>query len=102
MKDGKQIDNPAPCNNKKTYALKLGTWNVQTMTPGFSDNLHEIDNVCKTAVIDMELSWLQMDIIALQEMRLPVKEKKISFFWQGKLLNETGDMVLALRLEILC
>ena len=52
------------------------------MTPGFSDNLQEIDNVCKTAVIDMQLSRLQMDIVALQEMKLPeigsVKEKKPS------------------------
>ena len=53
----KQIDNPSPYNNhKKNSALKLGTWNVRTKTPGFSDNLHEIDDVRKTAVIDMELS----------------------------------------------
>ena len=86
VKADKQIDNPAPCNNrKKTSALKLGTWNVWTMTPGFSDygfsdDLQEIVNVHKTAVIDKELSRLQMDIVALQEMRLPnsgaVKEKK--------------------------
>ena len=67
VKANKQIDNPAPCNNqKKTSALKLGTWNVRTMTPGFSDDLQEIDNTCKAAVIDMELSRLQMDIVALK------------------------------------
>ena len=40
------------------------------MTPGFSDDLKEIDNARKTAVIDMELSRLQMDVVALQEMIL--------------------------------
>ena len=47
----------------------------------------------KTAV--MELSRLQMDIVALQEPRLPglgsVKEKNFSFIWQGKPLNETRE-----------
>ena len=77
VKADKQIDNSAPCNShKKTSALKLGTWNIRTMTPGFSDygshdDLQEIDDVRKTAVIDMELSRLQMDIVALQETRLP-------------------------------
>ena len=53
----KKINNPAPCNNqKKTSALKLGTFNVRTMTPGFSDDLQEIDDMHKTVVIDMELS----------------------------------------------
>ncbi len=66
VKTDKQIDNSAPCNKrKKTSALKLGTWNVRTMTPGFSDDLQEIDDVRKTAVIDMELSRLQLDIVAL-------------------------------------
>ena len=96
VKADKQIDIPAPCNNhKKTSALRLTTWNVQTMTPGFPDDLQEIVNVYKTAVINMELSRLQMDIVALQETRLPdmgsVKEKKFSFFWQGKPLNETWE-----------
>ena len=86
VKADKHIDNIAPCNNcKKTSALKLGTWNVRTMTPGFydddfSDDLQEIDDMRNTAVINMELSRLQMNIAALQETRLPdmgsVKEKK--------------------------
>ena len=96
VKADKQINNSAPCNNhKKTSDLKLGTWNVRTMTPGFSDDLQEIDDVCKTAVINMELSRLQMDIVSLQEARLPdlesVKEKNFLFFWQGKPLNETRE-----------
>ena len=42
VKDDKQINNSAPCNNcKETSALKLGTWNVHTMIPGFSDELPE-------------------------------------------------------------
>ena len=70
------------------------------MTPGFSDygfsdDLQEIDDVRKTAVINTKLSRLQMDIAVLQEMRLPdagsVKEKNFSFFWQGKPLNETRE-----------
>ena len=58
------------------------------MAPGFSDDLQEIDDMRKTAVIDMELSRLQMDIAALQEMRLPdsgsVKEKKLLILLAGK------------------
>lgn len=55
------------------------------MTPRFSDDLHEIDDAnIKTAVIDMELTRLQMDIVALQETRLPdsgsVREKNFTFF----------------------
>ena len=93
MKADKQIDNRAPCNIcKKTSALKLGSWNVRTMTPGFSDygfpdDLQELDDACKTAVIDMELSRLQMDIVALLET-LPnsgsVKEKKLLILLAGK------------------
>ena len=72
MKTDKRIDNCSPGNRKmKTVALKLGTWDVRTMTPGFSDYLQEVNDVCKTAVIDRELSRLQMDTVALQEIRLP-------------------------------
>ncbi|XP_078250456.1 F-box and leucine-rich repeat protein 13 isoform X1 [Pogona vitticeps] len=55
--------------------------------------MKEVGDTRKTAVIDMEVRRLQMDIVALQEMRLPdmgsVKEKNISFFWKDKPLNET-------------
>ena len=86
----------------------MGTWNIQTVTPGFSDNgvsddLQEIDNARKTAVIDMELNRLQMDIVSLQEMRLPdsrsVKKKNLILL-AGKTIE--WNMVLALWLEILC
>ena len=49
----------------KALALTLGTWKVRTMTPGFSDDLQEVNDARKTAVIDRELSRLQMDIVAL-------------------------------------
>ena len=65
------------------------------MTPGFSDNLEEINDTRKTAIIDWELSRLKMDIVALQETRLPgsgsIKEKDFSFFWQGKALEEVRE-----------
>ena len=79
----------------KTPALKLGTWNVRTMTPGFSDDLQEVNDARKTAVIDRELSRLQMDIVALQETRLPetgsVRERDFTLFWQGKPSNEVRE-----------
>ena len=55
----------------KVPALKLGTWNVRTMTTGLSDNLQQVSDARKTAVINNELCRLQVDIIALQETRLP-------------------------------
>ena len=79
----------------KTPAMKLGTWNVRTMTPGFSDNLQEVNDARKTAVIDRELSRLQMDIVALQETRLPetgsVRERDFTLFWQGKPSDEVRE-----------
>ena len=79
----------------KTPALKLGTWNVRTMTPGFSDDLEEVNGARKTAVIDSELSRLQMDVVALQETRLPetgsVRERDFTLFWQGKPSDEVKE-----------
>jgi exonuclease III len=54
-----------------TPALRLSTWNVRTLTLGFSNDLQEINDSRKTAAIDMKLSRLRMDIVALQETRLP-------------------------------
>ena len=92
VKANKQIDNPTPCNNhKKTSALKLGTWDVRTITPGFSDDLQEIDELRETTVIVMELRRLQMDIVSLQETRLPdmgsVKDKKNLILLAGKTIG---------------
>ena len=90
MKADKQIDNRAPCNNpKKKSALKLGTWNVQTMTPGFSDDLQEIDDMCKIAVIDMELSRLQMDILPCKRQDCQTRDlsKKKLILLAGKTIE---------------
>jgi len=65
--------------------LMLGTWNVRAMTPGLSDNLQDISATRKRALINWELSRLQMDIVALQEIRIPgsgsVRERDFTFFW---------------------
>ena len=91
----------------KTPALKLGTWNVRTMTPGFSDNLQEVNDARKTAVIDRELRRLQMHIVALQGTRLPetgsVRERDFTLFWQGKPSNEVREhgVAFAVRNKLL-
>jgi len=65
------------------------------MTLGFSDDLQDIRDACQTAVIDRELSRLQMDIIALQETRLAgngsVKKKDFTMLWQGKPPEDTRE-----------
>jgi len=67
------------------------------MCPGLSDDLQQIDDARKTAIIDRELSKLNIDIAALQEARLPsggsLKEKDYTFFWQAS----TDFMESALR-----
>lgn len=58
------------------------------MTLSFVDDPQEIDYARKAAVIDMELSRLQIAIVALQETRQPdsgsFRERNFPFFWQGK------------------
>lgn len=62
------------------------------MCPGLSDDLQQIDDARKTAVISRELKRLNIDIAALQETRLPsngsLKEEDYTFFWQGKAPEE--------------
>ena len=58
-------------SSQKRPALKLGTWNVRTMLTGISDDLRHIDDLRKTAVINNELTRLDVDIVALQKTRLP-------------------------------
>ena len=109
-KPDKQIVIIAPNKTKgkhKVPALKLGTWNVRTMTPDLSENLQQVSDAQKTAVINNELWRLQVDIIALQETRLPefgiIRERDYSFFWQGKAAGETREHgVSALQSEIIC
>ena len=63
------------------------------MCPGISEDLEQISNTNKTAIIDRELSRLIIDIAALQETRLPsdrsLKEQDYTFFWQGKRPEES-------------
>ena len=58
------------------------------MLPGLSDNLADIDDSRKTAVINNELLRLGVDIAALQETRLAdcgtLKEQDYTFYWIGK------------------
>ena len=44
---------------------------VRTMTPSLSDDLQQVSDAQKTAVINNELFRLYVDITALQETRLP-------------------------------
>ncbi|KAJ8019049.1 hypothetical protein HOLleu_42611 [Holothuria leucospilota] len=77
---------------KKFLAVLLASWNVRTLTPGFSQDLLQINDNCKTAVIDAELSRLNMDIAALQDTGSAddgtLQEKMHTFFWKGK--NQYG------------
>ena len=65
------------------------------MTSGLSDDLTEISDLRKTAVINNELLKLRVDIAALQETRLAdsgsLREKDFTFFWQGKAPEETRE-----------
>jgi len=65
------------------------------MTSGLSEDLQQISDARKTAVINNELNRLHMDIVALQETRLAesgvLREKDYSFFWQGKATDETRE-----------
>lgn len=65
------------------------------MTPGISDDLNEIVDARKTAVINYELLRLGIDIVALQETRLSesgnIKERDFTFFWHGKSCGETRE-----------
>ena len=96
----KQTAKPAPGKNQRNLknrcpVLKLGSWNVRTMTPGYSEDLQDINDARKTAVINNELLRLQVDIAALQETRLAdsgtLKEKDFTFFWQGKSVGDRRE-----------
>lgn len=80
---------------KSTPILKFGTCNIQTMRPVLSEDLQEIDDARKTAVLNTELCRLQLDIVALQETRLSasgtLREKDYTFFWQGKAPEEKRE-----------
>ena len=65
------------------------------MHTGLNDNLGEVEDFPKIAVIDLELHRLQVDMCALQETRLPdtgsIKEDHYTFFWKGKTVDDTRE-----------
>ena len=73
-------------------ALRIASWNIRTTIPGFTNDLQQVDDVRKTAVIDQELTKLNVDIACLQETRLPgsgsIRESSYTFFWQGHPRNQ--------------
>ena len=86
----KRAVNTAPGRKKKikkTPALRLASWNVRTMCPGLTDDLQQVDDARRTAVIDRELARLNIDIACLQETRLAdygsIRESHYTFFWRG-------------------
>ena len=83
----------APVSAKS--CLKIGTWNIRTLLPGSNTQLTKLTDVRRTAVIDMELARLNLDIVALQETRFPesgsLREKNYTFFWQGKAATERRE-----------
>ena len=65
------------------------------MTPGLSDNLQQVSDAQKAAVINNELCQFQVDIIVLQETRLPesgiIRERDYLYVWKGKAANMTRE-----------
>ena len=56
------------------------------MCPGLSDDLQQVKDARKTAIIDSELAKRNIDLAALQETRLAASgslKEKYTFFWQG-------------------
>ena len=58
------------------------------MCPGLSDDLRQVDNCRKTAIINRELMRLKINIAAQQETRLTsngsLREQDYTFVWQGR------------------
>ena len=94
----KRIDKLPPGKQKKAKkmpALRIASWNVRTMRTGLSNDLQQINDSRKTAIIDSELDRLNIDIATLQETRLAengsIKEQRYTFFWQGKSSEEKRE-----------
>ncbi|XP_059049895.1 uncharacterized protein LOC131844918 [Achroia grisella] len=87
---------PVKQNNSKTLprqSMRIATWNVRTMRTGLPDTCGGSQSYCaqdlrKTALIDAELSRLNISVCALQETRLPddgsLRESTYTFFWKEK------------------
>ena len=65
------------------------------MRTELSDDLQELDDARKTAVIDCELHRLGIDIAAVQDMRLldsgSLRKKHYTWFWQGIGVEESRE-----------
>ena len=65
------------------------------MMPGLSQDLQDISNDRKTAVINDELKRLNIDIVTLQETWLAdagtLKERDYTLFWQGNSSDEPRE-----------
>jgi len=75
--------------------MKLATWNVRTMTTGWTTDLMDINDARKSAVINNKLLRLDVDTATLQETRLAEtgspREKDYTFYWCGKANDETRE-----------
>ena len=64
----------APGKQKKTSdkfpELRFASWNVWAMCPGHSEDLQQIADTRKSAIIDKELLKLDVSVTALQKTRL--------------------------------
>ena len=94
----KRIDKLPPGKQKKAKkmpARRIASWNVRTMRPGLSNDLQQINDSRKTAIIDSELDRLNIDIATLQETRLAengsINEQRYTFFWHGKRIEEKRE-----------
>ena len=80
----RELERKGKKDKQQKGTIRLASWNVRTLTPGISDSVSGINDARKTAVIDKELSRLNIDIAALQETRLAdsgtLKEKNFTFF----------------------
>lgn len=70
-------------HKQKRPTLTLGTWNVRAMMTGLTENLRDIDNARKIAIINDELKRLNVGIATSQESHLAkagtLKEKENTF-----------------------
>ena len=71
------------------------------MLTGISENIQDVSDSRKTAVINNELMPHNVDIATIQDTRLAdggaLKEKDYIFYWQGKGSGEHSEYGVVLR-----
>ena len=74
-------------------ALKLGTLNVRTMSPGLTGGLTDLGEAWKTALINNKLIRLNRHHSPSEDKSVLdcVREKGFMFIWHGKLPNEPRE-----------